>query len=127
LTRFVASLLQCGTKMPTLTATSDVRRKFDQDTKLMTSVALSLTIVAAAVLGCVELVPRESVHLTVADTVRATDQPQETQLTSNTPPEASYRPVESPASDPSSPRTPNSQSNPIQTKVTLKSTRRLEN
>jgi hypothetical protein len=86
---------QCGTK----TGTSDVLRKFDQDTTLLTRVVLSLVLVAAAVLGWEELVQTNSVRPS-ADTVRATDQPQETQITSSTPPETSYRSVETPASNP---------------------------
>jgi hypothetical protein len=125
LTGFVASPLQWGTKTPNLTGTSDVLRKFDQDTKLVTRVVLSLVLVTAAVFGCGELVQTESVHLNVADTVRATDKPQETQLTSSTPPETSYRPVETPASNPTSPRAPSSRSNPIDTQITM-SQRSLE-
>jgi hypothetical protein len=97
--------------------TSDVLRRFDQDTALVTSVAVSFVIVAAAVLGCEELVQTESVRLSVADTVRATDQPQKTQLTSSKPPEASYRSVKTPASNPSSFRALSSRSNPIQTQI----------
>jgi hypothetical protein len=94
--------------------TSDVLRRFDQDTTLVTSIAVSFVIVAAAVFGCEELVQTDSVRPSVVDTVRATDQPQKTQLTSSTAPEASYRSVETPASNPSSPRALSSQSNPIQ-------------
>jgi hypothetical protein len=109
--------LQCSTKTLTLTGPSDVLRKFDQDTTLVSTIVLSLILVSAAVLGCEELVQTESVRLSVADTVRATDQSQETQLTSSTAPEASYRPVETPASNSSSPRAPGSQSNPIDTQI----------
>ena len=118
LTAFDASRLRCGTKTLTSNGKSNQLRKFDQDTTLLTSVILSLVLVAAAVLGCEELVQKESVRLTVTDTVRATDQPQETQLATSTPPEASYHPVETPASNPSSPRAPSSQLNPIDTQIT---------
>jgi hypothetical protein len=107
---------QDGTKTLASPGTSDVLRRFDQDTTLVTSVALSFLVVAAAVLAC-QLVQTESVRQTVADTVRATDQPQETQLTSSTPPEALSLPVETPISDPGSPGTPSSQSNPIETQI----------
>ena len=106
-----------ATKTRAPTGTSDVLRRFDHDTTLVTSVVLSLLLVAAAVLGCEELVQTESVRLSVADTVRATDQPQETQLTLSTPPEAFYRSVETPASNPSFPRAPNSQLNAINTQT----------
>jgi hypothetical protein len=125
LTGFVASPLQWGTKTSNLTGTSDVLRKFDQDTKLVTRVVLSLVLVTAAVFGCEELVQTESVRLNIADTMRATGQPLETRLTSSTPPETPYRSVETPASNPSSPRAPSSQSNPIDTHITT-SQRSLE-
>jgi hypothetical protein len=94
---FNAPPLQCSNRTLASAGTSDVLRKFDQDTTLVTRVVLSLLLVAAAVLGWEELVQTESVRLSVADTVRATDQPQETQLTSSTPLETSYRSVETPA------------------------------
>jgi hypothetical protein len=106
-----------GTKTLASPGTSNVLRRFDHETTFVTSVVLSLVLVAAAALRCEELVQTESVRQTVADTVRATDQPQKTQLTSSTPPEASYRSVETPASNPSSPRALSSQSNPIQTQI----------
>jgi hypothetical protein len=102
---------QDGTKTLAAPGTSEVLRRFDRDAALVTSVALSFVIVAAAALGCLELVQTESVRHTLVDTVRATDQPQETQFTSSMPPEAS---VETPAS---SPPAPSSQSNPIQTQI----------
>jgi hypothetical protein len=117
LTAFDEPPPQYATKTLEPTGTSDVLRRFDHDTTLVTSVVLSLLLVAAAVLGCEELAQTESVRLSVADTVRATDQPQETQPTSSMPPEASYRSVETPASNPSSPRAPSSQSNPINTQT----------
>jgi hypothetical protein len=104
--------LQCGTETLASIGTSDVLRKFDQDTTLVASVALSLVIVAAAALGCEELVQTESVRLSVADTVRSTDRPHGTQLTSSTPPEASNRSVKTTASNLSS------QSNPIDKQIT---------
>ena len=103
--------LRCNNRTLASTGASDVLRKFDQDTTLVPRVVLSLLIVAAAVLGWEELVQTESVRLSVADTVRATDQPQETQLISSTPLEISYRSLETPASNPSSPRALGSQSN----------------
>ena len=98
-------------------SSSDVLRKFNHDTTLMTRVVLSLVLVAAAALGCEELIQTKSVRLTVADTVRATDQRYGTQLISSTPLETSYRSVETPASNPSAPLALNSQSNPIQTQI----------
>ena len=99
------------TPPPASTSTSDVLRKFDQDTTLVAKILLGLLIVAAAALGCEGLVQRECVRQTVAGTMRATDQ--ETQLTSSMPAEASYRSVETPASPPLS-----SQSNPIDAQIT---------
>jgi hypothetical protein len=118
LTAFDVPPPQRGTKTLASTGTSDVLRRFDQDTTLVTSVALSLIIAAAAVLGCEELVQTKSARVSVADTARAADQPQETQLTSSTPAEASYRSVETPASNSNSPRAPSSQSNLIDTQIT---------
>jgi hypothetical protein len=117
LAAFNAPPAQHGTKTLASTGTSDVLRRFNHDTTLVTSVVLGLVLVAAAVLGCEELVQTESVRVSVADTVRATDQPQETQLTASTPPETEYRSVEIPASNPSSPRAPSSQSNPVNKRI----------
>jgi hypothetical protein len=113
LTAFDAPPLQCGTKTLALTSTSDVLRKFGQDTMLVASVALSLVLVAAAVLGCEELVQTKSVCLCVG----ATDQLGGTQLTSSTPLETSYCSVEIPATNPSFHRAPSSQSNPIDIQI----------
>jgi hypothetical protein len=98
-------------------SSSDVLRRFNHDTTLVTRVVLSLVLVAAAALGSEELIQTKSVRLTVADTVRATDQPQETQLTSSTPPDASHHSVETPVSNPSSPQAPSSQAIPIDTQI----------
>jgi hypothetical protein len=98
-------------------SSSDVLREFDHDTTLVTRVVLSLVLVAAAALGCEELIQTESVRLTVADTVRPTDQPQETRVTSSTSHEASYHSVETPVSNSSSPQAPSSQSIPIGTQI----------
>jgi hypothetical protein len=117
LAAFDALPLQCATKRLASNGKSDELRKFAQDATLVTSIVLSLAIVAAAVLGCEELVQTESVRLSVADTVRAMDHAQETQLTSSTSPEASYRSVETPASNLSSPRARSSQPNPIDTQT----------
>lgn len=118
LTAFDEPRLQCDTKTLDLTRTSDVLRKFDQDTTLVASVALSLIIVAAAALGCQELVQTESLRLSGAATGGATDQPHVTQLTWSTPSETSYRSDETTAPNPSSPRAPSSQSNPTDTEIT---------
>ena len=99
------------------TSSSDALRKFNQDTTLLTSVVLSLVLVATAVLGWEELVETNSVRPGVADTVKATDQPHGTQLISSTPLETSYRSVETPVFNPSSPLALNSQSNPIDTQI----------
>jgi hypothetical protein len=117
LAAFDAPPAQYGTKTLASTDPSEVLRRFDHDTTLVTSVVLSLILVAAAVLGCEELVRTESVRVSVADTLRATDQPQETQLTSSTPLETLYPSVETPPSNPSSPLAFNSQSNPIDTQI----------
>ena len=43
---------QYGTKTPRLTGTSDVFRTFDQDSRLVAIVVLSLMLVAAIVAAC---------------------------------------------------------------------------
>ena len=91
-------------------SSSDVLRKFNHDTTLVTTGVLSLVVVAAGALGYEELIQTKSVRLTVAE-------PQGTQLASSTPPEASYHSVETPASGPSSPQVPSSQSIPIDTQI----------
>ena len=110
--------LQCGTKTLDLTGTSDVLQKFDQDTRLVASVVLSVVLVAAAVLACEELTPTKSASLNATGSVGATDQVQGTQLTSSSTPETAYRPVETPAPNPSSARALTSQSNPVDAQIT---------
>jgi hypothetical protein len=111
LTALDAPRLQCGTKTMASSGKSEVLRKFDQNTTLVASVALGLVIAWAAVLGCEELVQTKCVGPSVVDTVRTTDQPQETTL------ETSYRSVATLAPNPSSPLALNSQSNPIDTQI----------
>jgi hypothetical protein len=118
LTSFDAPPLQCGTKTVALADTSEVLRKFDQDTRLMTRVMLSLVLGAATVLGCEELVQTKSLSLGLVRTVGATDEAQATRITSSAPPEIAYRSVESPASNSSSFRALSSQSNPIDGQIT---------
>jgi hypothetical protein len=43
---------QYGTKTPRLTGTSDALRRFDQDSRLVAIVVLSLIFVAAIVVAC---------------------------------------------------------------------------
>ena len=110
---------------PASTSTSDVLRKFDQETSSVAKIVLSLLIVAAAALGCEEVVQTECVRQSIADTVTAADQPHGTQLTSIAPPETVYGPVETPGSNSSSPRALSSQSNPIDTEITVRGQRSL--
>jgi hypothetical protein len=48
-----ASPPQYGTKTARLTGTSDVLRRFDQDSRLVAIVVLSLMLVAAIVVACI--------------------------------------------------------------------------
>jgi hypothetical protein len=119
--------LQCSRKTRVSTGISDVLRRFDQDATLVAGIVLCLVLLAAGVLVCEELVQTKSVSLSTIRTspssaaplsVRATNQAQWTRLTSSTPPEASYRSVETAAPSPSFVRALSSQSNPADTQVT---------
>jgi hypothetical protein len=109
--------LQCRTETLALTGTSEVLRRFDHDTRLLTAVVLSVLLVAAAVLGSEEFVQTTFVRMNAWSPSNATDQTRPTLFTSRLPPETASHPAASNpiavrplSSSPADPKTRMSQS-----------------
>ena len=87
--------LQCRTGTLAPTGTSTVLRRFDHDTQFLTIVVLSVLLIAAAVIGCEELVQTTFVRLNAWAPSNATDQARGTLFTLRLPPETPSHPAAS--------------------------------